>query len=679
MTDQANYRQFYQLYLAQLSSGCDSLVCKSKYCRSSPNFEFYNHKITEKALEFAEKGNQNLCPTLSPLLLKPSKLPQIAKCAVILNKFMHHRPINDLKSLINAYQDPDIFCHLLMGDECIITPSNLLFDDTIVDDFYRAIKKNKAIIECYQNFANLIDEINSKQPSLTKVRGLLLLLLFNGIHTQKNYINIYRTIASFQQSEMYVLFAALSTHQLLLSHVLETTHDFIRKYLIDNPDEHPHSQNMRVIASVVQLFYTINTKYDNPLPIRRFYNEKFCQKLDPRCEVELINITNVSYIVMPAILTLAFKIQTIEQERVLKSVEGHYNGQTFDIVVSRDNILQDIMGQLRQSENPPYERPIKITFKGETGLDDGGLSREFFSLISQQMIDPNYGMFITVNNIYYWFNPSHPEGEYFYKIVGYIVGLAAVNTYNISIQFPPLLFKKLVGKKLTIDDLVDLQPDFVTQIKDYDGDWADIGLAFETTIQSLDGTNITVELKPGGSNIDVTNDNIDEYISLYCDYYMNKSIEGPYRQFEAGFKQVVEAGGNQLKSCETIKSLSFDELSELVCGRHKFDWENLKRSIKYSPPYDYNSQTIVHFWEIFDEFTDDQKKDLYTFITAFKTAPVGGLRSVSITISYSGETTKFPTAHTCNLMLVLPDYKNKKLLKEKLLYCIENAEGFGAI
>ena len=36
-----------------------------------------------------------------------------------------------------------------------------------------------------------------------------------------------------------------------------------------------------------------------------------------------------------------------------------------------------------------------------------------------------------------------------------------------------------------------------------------------------------------------------------------------------------------------------------------------------------------------------------------------------------------PEAHTCFNQLVLPDYKNKEILKRKLTIAISNAEGFG--
>ena len=38
---------------------------------------------------------------------------------------------------------------------------------------------------------------------------------------------------------------------------------------------------------------------------------------------------------------------------------------------------------------------------------------------------------------------------------------------------------------------------------------------------------------------------------------------------------------------------------------------------------------------------------------------------------------RLPMAHTCFNQLILPAYKHKKVLKQKLLIAIQNAEGFG--
>lgn len=37
--------------------------------------------------------------------------------------------------------------------------------------------------------------------------------------------------------------------------------------------------------------------------------------------------------------------------------------------------------------------PISIRFNGEPGIDEGGVRKEFFSILVKQLLSPAYGMF----------------------------------------------------------------------------------------------------------------------------------------------------------------------------------------------------------------------------------------------------------------------------------------------
>ena len=74
----------------------------------------------------------------------------------------------------------------------------------------------------------------------------------------------------------------------------------------------------------------------------------------------------------------------------------------------------------------------------------------------------------------------------------------------------------------------------------------------------------------------------------------------------------------------------------------------------------------------------DQQKQFLLFCTGSDRIPVGGMGDMSFKIScWKGFTQMLPQAHTCFNQLVLPPYENKKILRDKLLIAINNAEGFG--
>ena len=65
-----------------------------------------------------------------------------------------------------------------------------------------------------------------------------------------------------------------------------------------------------------------------------------------------------------------------------------------------------------------------------------------------------------------------------------------------------------------------------------------MNLTFSTSYDNF-GFEQTVEFKEGGSVIPVTNDNKQEFVDLYVDWYLNKSVLNQFRPFYNGFYKVI--------------------------------------------------------------------------------------------------------------------------------------------
>lgn len=69
------------------------------------------------------------------------------------------------------------------------------------------------------------------------------------------------------------------------------------------------------------------------------------------------------------------------------------------------------------------------------------------------------GMFVTMNldsgNPTYWFNSFSFETAAQYTLIGLIVGLAIYNNVILNINFPMVVYRKLLGKRCTFNDLQD--------------------------------------------------------------------------------------------------------------------------------------------------------------------------------------------------------------------------------
>jgi ubiquitin-protein ligase E3 A len=88
--------------------------------------------------------------------------------------------------------------------------------------------------------------------------------------------------------------------------------------------------------------------------------------------------------------------------------------------VRRSNLLDDTVMALRSMSPASFKKPMKVVFEGEEGLDAGGVTKEFFQLLSHRLFDPAFGMFVTMpetNDT--WFNLSSPrDADRDFELIG---------------------------------------------------------------------------------------------------------------------------------------------------------------------------------------------------------------------------------------------------------------------
>ena len=115
-------------------------------------------------------------------------------------------------------------------------------------------------------------------------------------------------------------------------------------------------------------------------------------------------------------------------------------------------------------------------------------------------------------------------------MIGVLCGLAIYNFTIIYLPFPLALYKKLLGDEVgSIEDLDDMSPTVAKGLRDLldypEDDIEDVFCLNFAVTEDVFGETQTKELKPNGENINVTKENREEYVKLYCDYVLNKSID----------------------------------------------------------------------------------------------------------------------------------------------------------
>ncbi|XP_029003955.1 ubiquitin-protein ligase E3A [Betta splendens] len=362
-------------------------------------------------------------------------------------------------------------------------------------------------------------------------------------------------------------------------------------------------------------------------------------------------------------------------------VQGQQPNPYLKLKVRRDHIIDDALVRLEMisMENPSdLKKQLFVEFEGEQGVDEGGVSKEFFQLVLEEIFNPDIGMFTYDDDTkLFWFNSSSLENEAQYTLIGIVLGLAIYNNCILDVHFPMVVYRKLMGKKGTYLDLSDSHPVLYQSLKEllqYSGNVEeDMTLTFQISHTDLFGNPVLYDLKEQADQIPVTKENRQEFVALYADYILNKSVGRQFIAFKKGFQMVTnESPLNYLFRPE--------EVELLICGSRKLDFEALEKTTEYDGGYSKDSQIIKDFWETVHSFGTEQKRLFLQFTTGTDRAPVGGLGKLKMIIAKNGsDTDRLPTSHTCFNALLLPEYSSKDKLRERLLKAITYAKGFGML
>ncbi|KXS12622.1 HECT-domain-containing protein [Gonapodya prolifera JEL478] len=345
--------------------------------------------------------------------------------------------------------------------------------------------------------------------------------------------------------------------------------------------------------------------------------------------------------------------------------------------IRREHLVADVLQQITKKEKD-LKKPLRVKFVGggEEGMDQGGVQKEFFQVIMNNLLDPSYGLFTYDEQTRYsWINGWSLEPLSTFELVGVVLGLALFNGVIVDVHFPKLVFKKLLGEECSLEDVKDAFPALgkgLEQMLEWsDGDVSDVFMRSFEIDYDVYGKVQTHELVPKGGDITVTNENRAEFVALYVNHLTTVSVQ---RQFDAlmrGFQKVC--GGAALKMCRP------DELELMICGSDDLNFEELEKATGYDG-FAEDDQYVRDFWAIVHGMSQDQKKKLLTFVTASDRVPLKGLGNITFVVQRNGpDTDRLPTAMTCFGRILLPQYESKNKLRDRLLTAIENAKGFGLI
>lgn len=182
----------------------------------------------------------------------------------------------------------------------------------------------------------------------------------------------------------------------------------------------------------------------------------------------------------------------------------------------------------------------------------------------------------------------------------------------------------------------------------------------------------TVELVPGGASMPVTQANKRAYVHAYLKWLLVDSIAPQFKAFARGFTSVA--------SGPALEMFQPEEIALLVTGSAELDMEALEASCRYEEPFTAAHPAVVNLWSVVHSLSPEDKKRFLAFISGSDRAPIRGLGDLKMVVQRAGpDSDRLPTASTCFVTLLLPDYATREKLETKLRAAIAESEGFGLI
>ncbi|GMF12384.1 unnamed protein product [Phytophthora lilii] len=352
--------------------------------------------------------------------------------------------------------------------------------------------------------------------------------------------------------------------------------------------------------------------------------------------------------------------------------------------IHRDFMFEESMEHLGCIEEKYVRSVMRINFLEESGVDAGGLHREWFMMLTELLTDPKAGLFKPTHGedraFFLNSNSRYDNGEdhliYFYG-AGRLLGRALLEGTVLNFHLCVPLLKLILGTPLCMDDVKYFDPEVyksMTWMLENDGVEA-LDLDF-SVMERVGDRTMVVDLIPNGRNIEVTDANKHEYLERKFEHLLLRSVADQLYVFLKGIYEVIPQ--------QLLMLFDYEELDYLMCGSPEIDvddWEkntSVAESVARSP-------ALMWFWEIVREMPNEYRRRLLQFTTGCSRVPLVGFKGLT---SYDGKVCRFTIrgivgapdefvrSYACFNRLDLPLGISRSELK-RMLYAVLDTELYG--
>nr|XP_019010464.1 uncharacterized protein I206_04933 [Kwoniella pini CBS 10737]OCF49245.1 hypothetical protein I206_04933 [Kwoniella pini CBS 10737] len=370
-------------------------------------------------------------------------------------------------------------------------------------------------------------------------------------------------------------------------------------------------------------------------------------------------------------------------QKLKRKRDSHIPMGAIPLNIRRQYVFEDSFHALqrRTGDEIKYGK-LSVKFYNEDGVDAGGVTREWYSVLAQQIFDPNFALFEPCAADQQTYQPnkaSSVNGDHlaYFKFVGRVIGKAVYDGRLLDAYFNRAFYKQILGRTVDMRDLESIDPEYHKSLQ-----WMlenDITGVIDVSFTIEDdqfGEKKIVELKPGGASVPVTQDNKEEYVRLVVSYRLDNSIKDQIKAFLEGFYDIIPR--------QIIQIFEPDQLELLISGITTVDVDELKNATQLSG-WKTSDPEISWFWRALRSFSQEERSRFLMFVTSSSRVPLGGFTQLQgssgtqpfqIQKLYAKEGS-LPQASTCFNLLLLPTYASYEQLRDRLQFAIVETGGFG--
>jgi ubiquitin-protein ligase E3 A/E3 ubiquitin-protein ligase HERC4 len=169
------------------------------------------------------------------------------------------------------------------------------------------------------------------------------------------------------------------------------------------------------------------------------------------------------------------------------------------------------------------------------------------------------------------------------------------------------------------------------QLLDYEGDDVEDVFCLTLEVSWMDlGKEHKIELKPDGADIEVTQDNKEEYVMLYVKWILVDSIRPQREAFRKGVNVIMkgsslgdlftpqESGAHWLRGTQSLTSAPSNHKPEYEGGDDK------------------ESPVVQNLWKFVKNADHETQMHFLKFTTGTTKAPIGGLGAINFKVQRAG-------------------------------------------